>query len=110
MRCLSAAAWAAEQFGGARPGDARRTRRLVESARRAALRVGGSLPRLMANPAALRGLYRLMNRPETTHAAVLAPHSENVRAAMAAATGPVLILKDHTVRTTPCRTSRRTGR
>ena len=97
MQRLSAAAWAAEQFGGARLGDARRTRRLVESARRVALRIGGSLPRLMADPAALQGLYRLMNRPETTHAAVLDPHLANVRAAMAAATGPVLILKDHTV-------------
>ena len=97
MESLTAAAWAAEQFGGAGLGDARRTRRLVESARRVALRVGGSLPRLMADPAALQGLYRLMNRPETTHAAVLAPHLANVRAAMAEATGSVLILKDHTV-------------
>ena len=97
MERLSAAAWAAEQFGGARLGDARRTRRLIESARRVALRIGGSLPRLMADPAALQGLYRLMNRPETTHAAVLAPHLANVRTAMAAASGPVLILKDHTV-------------
>jgi len=64
MQRLTAAAWAAEQFGGARLGDVRRTRRLVESARRVALRPGGSLPRLMADPAALQGLYRLTTGPK----------------------------------------------
>jgi hypothetical protein len=77
-----AAPWAQRTFGTVDLGDPRRTRRLVASAARIADRPKGSLPSKF-DWNGLRAVYRLMNRPETTHAQVLAPHARQVRAAMA---------------------------
>ena len=93
---LEPAVWAQENFGTARLGDQRRTRRLVESAKRAAQRPGGSLPHLMQDPAALDGFYRLVDGDTVTHASVLAPHLERTRERMRACPNPVLVLKDST--------------
>ena len=43
-----------------------------------------------------KGFYRLMNRPEVTHAAVLAPAIDQVRAVVAAEPGVVLLVEDWT--------------
>jgi hypothetical protein len=89
-----AARWAEQQFGTAQLGDARRTRRLVHSAARIAERPAGSLPAKF-NWNGLRAVYRLMNRPEASHAQVLAPHYANVRRAMSQSPR-VLVIHDTT--------------
>lgn len=76
-----AAVWAERNFGSTRLGDVRRTRRLVRTAARIAERPQGSLPSKF-DWNGLRAAYRLMNRPEATHAEMLGPHSQQVRAAM----------------------------
>jgi hypothetical protein len=58
---------------------------------------GGTLPDKLGSPATYAAMDRLMNRAETTHAAVLAPHYAKTRAKMAARAGVVLILHDTTV-------------
>ena len=94
------AAWAREQFGSAALGDRRRTGRLVRTAELVMRHPGGTLPeKLSGSWADLVGLYRLVRRPEVTHAAVLAPHRERTLAAMRAhalAGGVVLLVHDGT--------------
>jgi hypothetical protein len=58
---------------------------------------GGTLPDKLGSPAAYAAMNRLMNRPETTHAAVLTPHFRQTRAKMEACDGVVLVLHDTTV-------------
>lgn len=58
---------------------------------------GGTLPDKLGSPACYAAMDRLMNRPETTHAAVLAPHFRKTRAKMEACNGVTLILHDTTV-------------
>jgi hypothetical protein len=58
---------------------------------------GGTLPDKLGGPACYTAMDRLMNRPETTHAAVLAPHYAKTRAKMEACDGVVLTLHDTTV-------------
>jgi hypothetical protein len=58
---------------------------------------GGTLPDKLGTPAAYASMNRLMNRPETTHAAVLTPHFRQTRAKMEDCDGVVLILHDTTV-------------
>ncbi len=83
-------------FGGAQLGDARRTRRLVRTADRMMQRPQGTLPDKLHEPAELKGLYRLVDQEEVTHAAVLAPHRERVRQRIEACGGQVLLLHDST--------------
>lgn len=58
---------------------------------------GGTLPDKLGSPAQYAAMDRLMNRAETTHGAVLAPHYAKTRAKMAACDGVVLTLHDTTV-------------
>jgi hypothetical protein len=75
-------AWSQRHFGSARLGDRRRTRRLVESAASIAAHPEKSFNQVMSwDP--LRGFYRLCNRREATLAAVMQPHWDLTRAAMA---------------------------
>jgi transposase-like protein len=83
-------------FGSADLGDRRRAKRLAGVADRLARHPGGSLPEKMHDPAALKALYRLMNHPDVTHPALLAPHYGWARARMAAHRGVVLIVHDTT--------------
>jgi hypothetical protein len=76
-----AAQWAERMFAGVELGDVRRTRRLVKAATRIAERPEGSLPSKF-DWNELRGVYRLMNRPEATHAQILEPHYRQVREEM----------------------------
>jgi hypothetical protein len=83
-------------FGQAELGDQRRTERLVRVAERIAAHPGRSLPQAMQAPADLVALYRLMNRPEVTHSAVLQTHYRRTREAILAHPGVVLIGHDST--------------
>src|SRR5262245_51790609 len=83
-------------FGGAALGDERRSKRLVTLADQVLPHPEGTWPDKLQNPAGLDAFYRLVNRPEVTHAAVLAPHQAQARARMRAAADTVLILHDTT--------------
>jgi hypothetical protein len=74
--------WAESNFGSARLGSRRRTRRLVESAARIAAHPEKSFPQVF-DWNELRGFYRLCNRPEATLPSIMEPHWEQTRAAMA---------------------------
>jgi hypothetical protein len=88
-------AWAEANFGGACLQDRRRTRRLVEAVAVLAMRPEGTLPQHFGW-APLRAVYRLCNRPEVTHRAVVAPHFAATRAAIAGADSTTLIIHDST--------------
>jgi len=83
-------------FGSAPLGNKARTRRLASLATQLVQHPGGTLPQKLCDPAALRAAYRLMNRDEVTHRAVLAPHQAETLRRIAAHDGPVLILCDST--------------
>jgi hypothetical protein len=91
---LPAAAWAATTFGTATLGDARRTARLVTTAEALAADPAASLPGQLADPAALKGAYRLLANDAVSFEAVLAPHREQTR--QAATGGVVLLVQDTT--------------
>ena len=83
-------------FGGAALGDRRRSKRLIALADRIMQHPGGTWPDKLPDPADLDAFYRLVNRPESTHAAILAPHRAETLRRMHAATETVLILHDTT--------------
>jgi hypothetical protein len=83
-------------FGSARLGDQRRTDRLVDLADRIYRHPGGTLPQKLHDPPAYKAMDRLVNRPEVSHASVLAPHRRRTRQLMAASDGVVLVLHDTT--------------
>jgi len=83
-------------FGRADFGDARRTARLVETFDAFLAHPEGTLPAKLGVPADLRGFYLLCNRPEVTHAAVLAPARERTLERMAACEEPVILVHDAT--------------
>ena len=84
-----------EHFGAAYLGDARRTRRLVQSADTIMSHPAGSLPQKLKDWSQTIGLYRLLERPEVTHQAVLEPHRQRTLALMRQ-TPVVLLLHDTT--------------
>ena len=57
---------------------------------------GGTLPDKMGGPARYASMDRLMNREETTHSAVLAPHIKRTVQKMQASSGVALIVHDTT--------------
>jgi hypothetical protein len=75
---MSATDWAAEEFGGAELGDRRRTRRLMQVAGRLAVDPHGTLPQTFSVWSELKAAYRLLDEPDVTHQAVLAPHASRV--------------------------------
>src|SRR4051794_17181986 len=89
-----ARSWASANFGSARLGDTRRTKRLVASAATIADRPQGSLPSKFPWNG-LRAVYRLCNNPEVTHHGVTAPHFRATRRRMERP-DPVLIIHDTT--------------
>jgi len=84
------------EFGGAALGDRRRSERLVAVANRVMRHPDGTWPQKLSEPADLEAFYRLMNRPEVTHAAVLAPHVAQTQQRMRQQSGVVLVLHDTT--------------
>lgn len=96
---VETAQWADKEFGGAPLGDARLSRRLVESARMKADDPGSAFTSVAAGDlAAVKGYYRLIDHPDTEAVSVgtiLAPHRERtVRRLEAQRT--VLVIQDGT--------------
>jgi hypothetical protein len=83
-------------FGHAQLGDKRRTARLVETFNQMQRHPGGTLPDKLASPANLRGLYRLCNADDVTHAAVIDAARQYTLSRIAECPGPVLIVHDAT--------------
>ena len=83
-------------FGAAQLGDVRRTRRLVQAADAIVQHPGGTLPQKLHDPTPLDAFYRLANRKEVTHDAVLEPHRRRTLRLMSEADGPVLLIHDTT--------------
>jgi len=71
-------------FDGLDLGDVRRTRRLVDVFTAMCRHPGGTLPAKMNKPKRLRAFYRLMNRDEVTHEALMASHAKEARRRIAA--------------------------
>jgi hypothetical protein len=92
----SAETFGALNFGAAKLGHVARTRRLVQTADIILQHPAGTLPQKLRDPAALDGFYRLANRKEVTHQAVLAPHYRRTLELMRQADGPVLNIHDTT--------------
>lgn len=90
----ASACWAADTFRAADLGDARLTQRLVTTAAAIAANPQASLPRQLADPAALHGAYRLLHNDAVTFDAIIAPHLAQTRAA--ATGGTVLLVQDQT--------------
>jgi hypothetical protein len=85
-----------EHFGGADLGHVKRNACLLRVAEKICRHPGGTLPHKLANPADYKAMDALMNRPEVTHASVLAPHLRRTRERMEAAKGVVLLVHDTT--------------
>jgi len=83
-------------FGTCALGHAARTRCLVRVADAIHRHPGGTLPHKLHDPADYKAMARLVNRPEVTHASVLAAHHERTLGHMRQADGPVLVLHDTT--------------
>jgi hypothetical protein len=83
-------------FGGAELGNKARTRRLVKVADALLKHPGGTLPHKLNDPAALRAMYRLVQRREVTHASVLAAHQAETFRRIEQHPGPLLAISDAT--------------
>ena len=84
-------------FGAVDLGHKSRNECFTRVAQQISRHPGGSLPDKMATPAGYAAMDRLMNRPEVTHAQVMAAHRARTLAKMTASPGVVLILHDTTV-------------
>lgn len=83
-------------FGACVLGDERRTKRLVSVANRVMDHPTGTWPQRLSEPADLDAFYRLVNREEVTHAAVLAAHRDVTLSKMREQTDVVLVIHDTT--------------
>lgn len=85
-----------QQFQHASLGDPRRTRRLIKSVDQMVRHPGGTLPDKLSSPADLKAFYDLCDRPEVTHAAVLAAHRHETLKAIHQTDQDVLVIHDAT--------------
>ena len=92
---LPPGAWAEAELGSVDVGDVRRTRRLVKLGAALAAAPSGALPPALPGWAQLKAAYRLLNRPEVGHAAVLSAHVAEVRSRCSAG-GRCLLIEDTT--------------
>ena len=83
-------------FGHAKLGDRRRTARLVKTFDQLCRHPGGTFPDKFAAPRDLKALYRLMERPEVTHEALVASLRAYTFRSIAAHEGTVLLIHDAT--------------
>lgn len=89
--------WAEAELGSVDVGDVRRTRRLVDLGAALAASPSGTLPSALPHWAALKAAYRLLNRPEVGHAAVVSAHVAAVRSRCASGEVPhCLAIEDTT--------------
>lgn len=101
----TSASFGSLHFGDAQLGDVRRTRRLVQAADAIVQHPEGTLPQKLPDPTPLDAFYRLANRKEVTHEAVLEPHRQRTLGLMRQAEGPVLLIHDTTELDDTSRTS-----
>jgi len=83
-------------FGQTDLGDARRTTRLVKTFDLMHKHPGGTLPNKLPKPADLRGLYRLCNHEEVTHAVIITAAREHTLERIAICQEPVVVVHDAT--------------
>jgi hypothetical protein len=83
-------------FGHTELGDRRRTARLVKTFDQLCRHPGGTFPDKLATPRDLKALYRLMQRREVTHEALLASLRAYTFQSIAAREGTVLLIHDAT--------------
>jgi Transposase DNA-binding/Transposase DDE domain len=92
---LNPKSWAERTFGGVQLHDLRRTRRAVQAARKLAENPLGSLPAQMQTWKEIKALYRLLDEPDVTFAALMQPHLQQTRD-QANASPVVLLVQDTT--------------
>lgn len=78
---LSAEEWAQQQYAGVALGDQRLNQRVPHLAARMAAHPAASLPQQLADPAALKAAYRVLNHRRVTMAQLLKPHCQQTLAA-----------------------------
>jgi len=91
---LDAPQWAERTFGGVYLHDMRRTRRAVKAASHLAENPLGSLPAQMHTWKETKALYRLLDEPEVSFAALMQPHLHQTREQ--ATSSPVVLLVQDT--------------
>src|SRR5437764_12545080 len=87
--------WAERTFGGVQLHDLRRTRRAVKAATNLAENPRGSPPAQMHTWKETKALYRLLDEPDVTFAALMQPHFQQTREQATSAPG-VLLVQDTT--------------
>src|SRR6266852_1850668 len=95
---LDPKSWAERTFGGVQLHDMRRTRRAVQAATNLAENPLGSLPAQMHTWKETKALYRLLDEPDVTFAALMQPHFQQTREQ--ALSSPVVLLVQDTRRGT----------
>lgn len=85
--------WSQLEFGDCKPGDVRRTRRLVKYARQMAEKPDASTPRQTETWADCKAVYELFACPKATFAAITAPHYKRT---LALQPGTYLVISDTT--------------
>jgi hypothetical protein len=91
---LDPKSWAERTFGGVQLHDRRRTRRAVKAASNLAENPLGSLPAQMHTWKETKALYRLLDEPDVTFAALMQPHLQQTREQ--ALSSPVVLLVQDT--------------
>ncbi len=92
---LDPKSWAEQTFGNVQLHDMRRTRRAVQVASKLATNPLGSLPAQMQTWKETKALYRLLDEPDVTFAALMQPHVEQTRE-HATSSAVVLLVQDTT--------------
>lgn len=92
---LNATSWAEQTFGKVQLHDMRRTRRAVQAASKLAENPEGSLPAQMQTWKESKALYRLLDEPDVSFAALMQPHVQQTRE-QANAQEVVLLVQDTT--------------
>jgi hypothetical protein len=87
--------WAEQTFGSVQLHDMRRTRRAVQAATNLAENPLGSLPAQMHTWKETKALYRLLDEPDVTFAALMQPHFQQTRE-QATSCPVVLLVQDTT--------------
>jgi hypothetical protein len=91
---LDPKSWAERTFGGVQLHDLRRSRRAVQAASNLAENPLGSLPAQMHTWKETKALYRLLDEPDVTFAALMHPHLHQTREQ--ARSSPVVLLVQDT--------------
>ncbi len=91
---LDPKSWAERTFGSVQLHDMRRTRRAIQAATNLAENPLGSLPAQMHTWKETKALYRLLDEPDVTFAALMQPHLQQTREQ--ATSAPVVLLVQDT--------------